>query len=96
MQASRLTIDEKSTPKLQRFVEMRHDAARDRWVILAPERVFTPNAVALEVLRLCDGKRTVEQIARTLASTYRAPEEDIRRDIVGMLQQLADKGVLSA
>jgi pyrroloquinoline quinone biosynthesis protein D len=91
-----MTIDELSTPKLKRFAELRHDAARDRWVILAPERVFTPNPVAVAVLRLCDGKRTVEQIACTLAGMYRAPEERIRSDIIAMLQQLADKGVLSA
>ena len=34
---------------------MRHDAARDRWTILAPERVFTPDAIAVAVLQLCDG-----------------------------------------
>ncbi len=92
----RITIDAASMPKLQRFASLRHDAARDRWTILAPERVLTPNAVAVAVLNLCDGTRTVEQIARTLSSTYHAPEERIRGDIIVMLQQLADKGVLSA
>jgi pyrroloquinoline quinone biosynthesis protein D len=92
----RITIDAASTPKLQRFASLRHDAARDRWTILAPERVLTPNAVAVAVLNLCDGTRTVEQIARSLSATYGAPEERIRGDIIVMLQQLADKGVLSA
>jgi pyrroloquinoline quinone biosynthesis protein D len=92
----RTTIDAASMPKLQRFATMRHDAARDRWMILAPERVLTPNPVAVAVLTQCDGTRTVAEIARTLATTYRAPEERIRADIIVMLQQLADKGVLSA
>jgi pyrroloquinoline quinone biosynthesis protein D len=92
----RITIDAASTPKLQRFASLRHDAARDRWMILAPERVFTPNAAAIAVLNLCDGTRTVEEIARTLATTYRASEERIRGDVIALLQQLADKGVLSA
>ena len=85
-----------SAPKLQPFAKMRHDTARDRWTILAPERVFTPDAVALAVLKLCDGQRTVDQIARELAKSYSAPEDRILKDVVAMLQELADKGVLSA
>ena len=42
---------------------MRHDTARARWVILAPERVFTPDPVAVAVLKLCDGSRSVDTIA---------------------------------
>jgi pyrroloquinoline quinone biosynthesis protein D len=91
----RTTIGADSAPKLQPFAKMRHDAARDRWTILAPERVFTPDAVALAVLRLCDGQRTVDQIARELAKCYCAPEDRILKDVLAMLQELADKGVLS-
>ena len=41
--------------------------ARDRWLILAPERVFTPDAIAVAVLKLCDGQRSVADIAGELA-----------------------------
>jgi pyrroloquinoline quinone biosynthesis protein D len=75
---------------------MRHDAARGRWVILAPERVFTPDAIAVAVLQGCDGNRKVEAIARELAETYSAPQERILSDILAMLQDLADKGVVTA
>ena len=92
----RTTIGPDSAPKLRPFAKMRHDAARNRWTILAPERVFTPDAVALAVLKLCDGQRTVDQIARELAKSYSAPEDRILKDVVAMLQELADKGVLSA
>ena len=92
----RTTIGIDSAPKLRPFAKMRHDPARDRWTILAPERVFTPDAVALAVLKLCDGQRTVDQIARELAKSYSAPEDRILKDVVAMLQELADKGVLSA
>jgi pyrroloquinoline quinone biosynthesis protein D len=92
----RTTIGADSAPKLLPFARMRHDAARDRWTILAPERVFTPDAVALAVLKLCDGQRTVEQIARELVKSYSAPYDRILKDVIAMLQELADKGVLSA
>ena len=92
----RIIIVTASTPKLPRHVKMRHDVARDRYTILAPERVFTPDAVAVAVLKLCDGTRTVDQIARELALAYNAPRETILSDITAMLQALADKGVVTA
>ena len=85
-----------SKPALPRHIKLRHDAARDRWTILAPERVFTPDAIAVAVLKLCDGNRSVEAIARELAQTYNAPKERILADIIPMLQDLADKGVVTA
>jgi pyrroloquinoline quinone biosynthesis protein D len=85
-----------STPSLPRGVKMRRDAVRDRWTILAPERVFSPDAVAVAVLQLCDGARSVESIAAELARTYDAPKERILADVVAMLQGLADKGVVVA
>jgi len=85
-----------SAPILARHVKMRHDSVRERWLILAPERVLTPDAVAIAVLRLCDGTRSVEAIARELEQTYNASKERILGDILPMLQDLADRGVVTA
>jgi pyrroloquinoline quinone biosynthesis protein D len=93
---TRLLIGAASRPALARHIRMRRDAARDRWVLLAPERVFTPDAIAAAVLRLCDGQRSIEAIAAELAHTYDAPKERILGDIVPLLQGLADKGVVTA
>jgi pyrroloquinoline quinone biosynthesis protein D len=95
-QSGRTIIGATSRPRLPRGVKMRHDAARDRWTILAPERVFTPDAIAVAVLQLCDGQRSVETIAGELAATYNAPKERILTDVTAMLQELADKGVVTA
>jgi pyrroloquinoline quinone biosynthesis protein D len=95
-QGERTVIGPASKPALPRHVKMRHDAARDRWTILAPERVFTPDAIAVAVLRLCDGARSVEAIAAALAQAYNAPMERILADITALLQGLADKGVVTA
>jgi len=85
-----------SRPTLARHVKMREDAARGCWVLLAPERVLYPDAIAVAVLQLCDGNRSVEVIAEELARTYNAPKERILGDIVPLLQGLADKGVVTA
>jgi pyrroloquinoline quinone biosynthesis protein D len=91
----RTIIGASSQPALPRHIKMRHDVARDRWTILAPERVFTPDVIAVAVLQLCDGSRSVEAIAGELAQTYNAPKERILADITPMLQELADKGVVT-
>ena len=92
----RLVIGTDSRPALPRYVKLRHDAGRDRWIMLAPERVLTPDAIAVEVLELCDGERTVAEVAELLAADYNAPAEAIAADIVALLQDLADKGYIKA
>lgn len=94
--AKRTIITAASTPALPRHIKLRHDATRDRWTILAPERVFSPDPIAVAVLQLCDGARSVGDIAAELAQAYNAPKEQILADIGAMLQDLADKGVVRA
>jgi pyrroloquinoline quinone biosynthesis protein D len=94
--SARPSISGTSRPQLSPHVKMRHDAARDRHIILGPERVFTPDDIALAILKLCDGHRTVQDIGRELAGVYDAPVERILADIVAMLQELADKGIVRA
>lgn len=82
-------------PVLPRHVRLRFDKTRQIWFLLAPERVLTPDDVAVEVLQLCDGERTLDTIAAALACKYAAPQEQIAADVAAMLQDLADKGFLS-
>ena len=53
-----------SVPRLR--ARLSHDQARERWLLLAPERIFEPNDVALAVLRLVDGERSVQAICEEL------------------------------
>ena len=91
----RAIVSATSRPGLPRHIKLRHDAARDSWTILAPERVFTPDAIAVAVLKLCDATRSVEDIAQELSTTYNAPKDRILADVTSMLQDLADKGVVT-
>lgn len=92
----RLIVEVATKPVLPRHIKLRHDKGRDVWVLLAPERVFTPDPIAVEVLKLCDGARTVDDIVGVLAVEYQAPRDTIRGDIIAMLQDLADKGVVKS
>jgi pyrroloquinoline quinone biosynthesis protein D len=64
-------------------------------VILAPERVLAPDAIAVEVLQLCDGERSVADMVDQLVIKYAAERNAIATDVIAMLQDLADKGFLT-
>ncbi|MBY0335126.1 MAG: pyrroloquinoline quinone biosynthesis peptide chaperone PqqD [Acetobacteraceae bacterium] len=76
-------------------VRLHHDRARDRWVVMAPERMFVPDDTALEVLRLVDGARDEAAIVEALAARFDAPRAVIAADVGAMLADLAEKGVFA-
>lgn len=90
-----ISVSEASRPVLPRHAKLKYDDTRQVWVILAPERVLAPDEIAVEVLKLCDGARSVGDMADRLAATYAAPREAILTDVIAMLQDLADKGFLT-
>jgi pyrroloquinoline quinone biosynthesis protein D len=90
----RMDVSEASRPVLPRHTKLKFDATRERWVLLAPERVLAPDDIAVEVLQLCDGERSVERLVGELAEKYAADRAEISRDVIAMLQDLADKGFL--
>jgi len=85
-------VDTASVPQLARGVRLRHDPVRDAWVMLAPERVLFPDAIALEVLRRSDGAVGVEAIAEDLSRAFEADVETVRADVIELLQELCDGG----
>ena len=93
-QRTRLIIGAETKPGLPAHIKLRHDAGRGRWHVLAPERVFEPDPIAVEILKRCDGQTTVQTIAEVFAKEYNAPLQDILADTISMLQELADKGVV--
>jgi pyrroloquinoline quinone biosynthesis protein D len=93
---ARLIVTPTSRPALARHVKFTFDDVRQRWLILAPERLLTPSDTAVAVLKLCDGQTPVDQVASVLASEFEAPQQTILADIIPVLQDLADKGYLKA
>lgn len=92
----RVIISAASKPTLPRHMRLWHDKTRGRWTILAPERIFRLDVIAASVLERCDGARTVDAIAQELAASYTTPKDRILTDIIALLQELADKGVVKA
>ena len=86
---------ETARPFLPRGVRLSHDKARERWLLLAPERIIEIDDVALAVLRLCDGRLDIAGMAEELARSYTADRLEILADIRAMLGDLAAKGFVA-
>ncbi len=82
------------TPKFAPGVRLHHDQARDRWVVMAPERMFIPDEIALEVLRLIDGERDEITIVAELSEKFSAPAPVIAADVRTMLDDLINRGAV--
>jgi pyrroloquinoline quinone biosynthesis protein D len=87
-------ISDDMTPRLPRGVRLVDSPAQGGIVLLAPERVFKPDAIAVEILKRCDGAATIGTIADDLSATYNAPRERVLADIKTLLGSLADKQLL--
>ncbi len=89
-----VAIDEGSVPRFQPHMKLRFDKKRERWTILAPERLFLPDEIALEILQRCDGVATIGAIVDALAAKFDAPRHVIMDDVKKLVQNFAEKGVL--
>jgi pyrroloquinoline quinone biosynthesis protein D len=89
------SVSPEARPHLPRGVRLVHNEAQGGYVLLAPERVFKADAIAVEILKRCSGEATVAEIIDDLARTYQAPRERIATDVTQLLQGLADKKLLA-
>ena len=88
------TIAPDARPRLPRGVRLVHNEAQGGWVVLAPERVFKADAIAVEIVKRCTGEATLAAIVDDLAKTFNAPRERILADVTTLLRGLADKKLL--
>jgi pyrroloquinoline quinone biosynthesis protein D len=87
-------IAPESRPRLPRGVRLVHNEAQGGWVLLAPERVFKADAIAVAVVQRCTGEVTFGAIIDDLAAKYAAPRDRIIADVTTLLRGLADKRLL--
>ena len=85
-----------SVPHLPRGVRVHYDTIRNTHVLLAPERAFDLDDIALEVLKLVDGRRSIREIASNLAARYDADQDLIEADVIDMLNGLANRRIVGA
>jgi pyrroloquinoline quinone biosynthesis protein D len=67
--------EEPRRPRLAPHVRLTYDRARGRHVLLTPETVTVLNGTGASILGLCDGRRTVAEIAAELRGEYKRVDE---------------------
>ena len=83
-----------AVPRFKRGVKFRFDAVRKVWIILAPEKLFMPDDIAVEILKLVDGARSTDLIVDDLARRFDAPRATIAGDVEAALDDLSLRGAI--
>lgn len=86
-----MTDPQAGRPSLPIGVRLRFDEVRDKHFLLYPEGALGLNDTAVAVLELCDGVRTVDEIATTLGERYGA---DVHEDVRSLLAAIAARGLV--
>ena len=82
-------ITDLSRPKVSRKARLRYEEVRQIDLLLLPERVVKLNATAAAILRLCDGNRTVREIAEELEARF--DQSGLTGDILEFLQNASEQ-----
>jgi pyrroloquinoline quinone biosynthesis protein D len=79
-------------PRLVTGARLRYDEVREEHQLLVPEGVVRLNPTAAEVLGLCDGERSLDEIVDTLSSRYDGA--DLGADVRELVGAMAQRGLL--
>jgi pyrroloquinoline quinone biosynthesis protein D len=79
-------------PRLVTGARLRYDDVREEHLLLIPEGAVRLNPTAAQVLELCDGERSLEEIVDALSARYEGA--DVRDDVVELVDSMAQKGLV--
>jgi pyrroloquinoline quinone biosynthesis protein D len=79
-------------PRLVTGARLRYDEVREEHLLLIPEGAVRLNATAAEVLGLCDGERSLDDIVGALSARYDGA--DVRDDVVELVDAMTQKGLV--
>jgi coenzyme PQQ biosynthesis protein PqqD len=79
-------------PRLVTGARLRYDEVREEHLLLVPEGAVRLNPTAAEVLELCDGERSLEDIVGLLSARYRG--SDVDGDVRSLLDAMTQRGLL--
>ena len=80
-----------TVPVLWRLARMDFDPVRQRHVLLYPEGTVLLNETGAAILQLCDGQRSVAEIAAVLQERYGS---DVTADVITYLSGLAERELI--
>ena len=77
-------------PKLSRRFRLQYEEAQSRWVMLYPEGMVQLNDSAAEILKRCDGERSLAAIVEELETAFNA--QDLKPQVVSLLEEGQRRG----
>lgn len=80
-----MSLTASSVPALWRLARLDFDPVRQSRVLLYPEGVVLLNDTGAAILELCDGKRSIAEIAAVLEQSYHC---DVTADVIEYLSAL--------
>jgi len=85
-------IDPHARPQVATMYRLQFEPAQDGWVLLYPEGMVKLNTPAAEILRRCDGQRSVDDIVGELERAF--DRSALADDVHAFLHQARDRGWL--
>ena len=79
-------------PRLVDGARLQYDDVREEHLLLVPEGAVRLNETAAHVLELCDGRRSVEEIADALGRRYAGA--DVTGDVRELLGGMGERGLV--
>ncbi len=79
-------------PEVASLFRLQFEPVQDAWVLLYPEGMVKLNTPAAEILRRCDGQRSVEAIVDELETAF--ARDGLVDDVLGFLNQARGRGWL--
>ena len=79
-------------PEVASLFRLQFEPVQDAWVLLYPEGMVKLNTPAAEILRRCDGQRSVEAIVGELETAF--ARDGLVDDVLGFLNQARGRGWL--
>jgi pyrroloquinoline quinone biosynthesis protein D len=79
-------------PRLAEGARLQYDDVREEHLVLIPEGAVRLNETAAHVLELCDGRRSLGEIAQTLSQRYAGAE--VAGDVRELLERMAEHGLV--
>ena len=79
-------------PAVATMFRLQFEPAQDSWVLLYPEGMVKLNTPAAEILRRCDGRRSVDEIVAELELAF--AQTALRDDVCTFLSQARQRGWL--
>jgi pyrroloquinoline quinone biosynthesis protein D len=79
-------------PRLVTGARLRYDDVREEHLLLVPEGAVRLNPTAAQVLELCDGERSLDDIVGTLSERYGGA--DVSDDVRELVDAMTQKGLV--